>query len=159
MCLLLPFPHPVLRMQSTGRLQLFRELSQCVFVCFSVCVFISLAEILMQHCASGSQDYVLKSRLFITGTLVDILPENCSDTLRVQGRMWPRMSISINVFIQHAYHNMKGILYVSQCPCTVDTCPGYVRFCVSLKKDSLAKFFFKNPYSHMLTSTAGLISK
>lgn len=135
----------------------------CVFLC--VCVFISLAEILMQHCASGSQDYVLKSRQFITGTLVDILPENCSDTLHVQGRMWPRMSISINVFIQHAYHNMKGFLYVSQCPCTVDTCPGYVRFLlmyfclVSLKKDYLAKFFFKNLYSHMLPSTAGLISK
>lgn len=79
MCLLLPFPHPALRMQSTGRLQLFRELSQCVFVGFSVCVFISLAEILMQHCALGSQDYVLKSRQFITGTLEDILPENCSD--------------------------------------------------------------------------------
>ncbi len=116
-----------------------------MFVCISVCVFISLAEILMQHCASGSQDYVLKSRQFITGTLVDILPEKGSDTLHVQGRMLPRMSISINVFIQHAYHNMKGFLYVSQCPCTVDTCPGDVRFLlmyfclVSLKK-----------YSHML---------
>lgn len=140
MCLLLPFPHPALRMQSTGRLQLFRELSRCVCVYISVCVFISLAEILMQYCASGSQDYLLKSRQFITGTLVDILPEKCSDTLHVQGRMLPRMSISINVFIQHAYHNMKGFLYVSQCPCTVDTCPGDVRFLlmyfclVSLKK-------------------------
>lgn len=82
MCLLLPFPHPALRMQSTGRLQLFREHSQCVCVCFSmcVCVYISSAEFLMQHCASGSQDYVLKSRQFITSTLVDILPENCFDT-------------------------------------------------------------------------------
>ncbi len=83
MCLLLPFPHPALRMQSIGRLQLFREHSRCVCVYFSVCVFISLAEILMQHCASGSQDYVLKSRQFITGTLVDILPEKGSDTLHV----------------------------------------------------------------------------
>ncbi len=76
--------------------------------------------------------------------------------------MLPHMSISINVFIQHAYHNMKGFLYVSQCPCTVDTCPGDVRFLlmyfclVSLKK--ISYIFFKK-YSHMSPSTAGLISK
>lgn len=165
MCLLLPFPHPALRMQSTGRLQLFRELSQCVCVCFSLCVcsypwlkfwcnIVPWAVRTMFSNPGSSSPAHWKTSYQRTALTL----------LYVQGRMWPRMSISISVFIQHAYHNMKGFLYASQYPCTVDICPGYAQillmcFClVSLKKGSLATFL-KNLYSHLLALTVELIIK